>query len=106
MKITVNKHEKTFFLKSEDIYLIKTKDRGLALFTENEIFETTKKLYEFKEILGYKFLQISKSSIVNMDYVLSVEVSYSCSLKVFLKNEQTDYISRFFVKSFKRYLGL
>lgn len=106
LKITASKSEQTIILSPKEITLIPVDRRFLKIHANKDIYISPKRLYEIKDSLGHKFIQISKSSIVYMDDVISVEVSFSGSLKVYLKNGLSDYISRFYVKSFKQYLGL
>ncbi len=97
---------KIHILKPKDIYLIKVVDNKLEIYDKNKIYFLNKRLYEVKDVLGPNFIRISKGSILNIDYVESVESSFNGVLKVKLKNNQTDYISRLYVKAFKKQLGL
>ena len=65
-----------------------------------------KRLYEAEEILGRGFLRISKSAIVNLRYLDSVEPSMSGMMLLKLKNGMKDYVSRKYLPSLKNYLGI
>ncbi|NLN50824.1 MAG: LytTR family transcriptional regulator [Acholeplasmataceae bacterium] len=104
LPVTLN--DKIHILWPRDIYLIQVTDGKLTVYDKDKTYSLNKRLYEAKELLGSNFIQISKSSVVNVNYVESVEASFSGTLKVKLKNNLSDYISRFFVKDFKKYLGL
>ena len=65
-----------------------------------------KRLYETEEILGRGFLRISKSAIVNLRCLDSVEPSMSGMMLLKLKNGMKDYVSRKYLPSLKNYLGI
>ena len=98
----------TMFQSNQVIFI---KEIGLLIFLSHisiylEHSYINKRLYEFMELLNNSFVQVSKGSIVNIDYVNSVEVSFSGSLKIIMKNDLVDYISRSYVKSFKNKIGM
>ena len=57
-------------------------------------------------LLGKDFMQISKSAVINLKQIDFVEPSFSGMMKLFLKNKQSEYISRKYLSEFKKYLGL
>ncbi|VEU80598.1 LytTR family DNA-binding domain-containing protein [Haploplasma axanthum] len=105
-KLSASLKDKIYILKPKEIYLIKVLEGKLEVYDKSKQYIMNKRLYEVKEILTNNFIQISKGTIINVDYVESVEVSFSGTLKVKLKNELQDYISRSYVKKFKEYLEL
>ena len=56
--------------------------------------------------LGAGFMQISKSTLVNLSYMSNVEAGFSGTLLLKLKNGCKDYVSRKYLPEFKKYLGL
>ncbi len=51
-------------------------------------------------------MKISKSTIINLNQVNSVKPSFNGMISLLLKNSCKDYISRKYIPSFKKYLGL
>ena len=51
-------------------------------------------------------MQISKSTLVNLAYMDSVEAGFNGTLLLKLKNGCKDYVSRTYLPKFKKYLGL
>lgn len=51
-------------------------------------------------------MQISKSAVINLKQIDFVEPSFSGMMKLFLKNKQSEYISRKYLSEFKKCLGL
>ena len=108
------KQRKMFFFKNEREYLFDISDvtyfetdgSKVIAHIGNEIYEIRYKLYEL-ESMGYSkgFVRISKSVIVNINYVLSVEAEFSGNYELLLKDTRTRLtISRKYVKDFKKYV--
>ena len=62
--------------------------------------------YELASQLGKGFMQISKSTLVNLSYLDSIEPGFSGTMLLKLKNGNKDYVSRTYLPAFKKYLGL
>ncbi len=65
-----------------------------------------KRLYSYEEQLGGGFMRISKSTLVNLSFIDSVEPSFNGMMHLRLKNGCKDYISRKYLPAFKKYLGI
>ena len=76
------------------------------IYGEKQKYRSRKRLYELAEILGKKFMQISKTTLINLSYMESIESGYSGTLLLKLKNGNKDYVSRKYLPEFKKYLGL
>ena len=51
-------------------------------------------MYEVLDQVGSGFMQISKSCVVNLSYVQSVEAGFGGSLLLKMRNGLSDYVSR------------
>ena len=51
-------------------------------------------------------MQISKTTLVNLSCMDSIEAGFSGTLLLKLKNGCSDYVSRTYLPKFKKYLGL
>ena len=101
------KEKKTYFIKPEDISLVRTEGREIVCYDKlKNRYVLDKPLYELENILDIHFVRISKSAIVNMKQINHVEASFNGTMELVMKNGVTDYISRSFRKSFKERLGL
>lgn len=101
------KHEDTYHIISpEDIYMIRTEDSIVTLYTQSSQYTSNKRLYEIEEQLGINFFRISKTTLVNLKQLDSVEPSFNGTMYLKLKNGCKDYISRKYLPDFKKYLGL
>lgn len=101
------KARKTYFLKPEDISLVRTEGRDIVCYDKlKNRYILDKPLYELERILDIHFVRISKSTIVNIRQINHVEASLNGTMELVMKNGIIDYISRSFRKVFKERLGL
>ena len=105
--LTAAKEKKTYFLKPEDIELVRTEGREIVCYDKlKNRYLLDKPLYELENILDTHFVRISKSAIANITRIDHVEASFNGTMEMVMKNGITDYISRSFRKGFKEKLGL
>lgn len=86
IKLSCYKKEEIFKIKSDDIYYIETSRDKLLVHTRNEIYEYKNRLYELEKILPSKFIRISKSTILNLEMVMSYNPMFNGLMKVKLNN--------------------
>lgn len=103
-KMVLYKDEKEYLCDAQEICYFSCSNSKVYAYIGKEIYETKQKLYEIaKQMESKSFIQISKSVIVNLDYVLSVEAEFSGNYIAMLKDEQTKLvISRNYMKSFRK----
>ena len=104
--VTAYHEEKLIILQPEDIFMVRVEDGDTILYGAKQKFRSRKRLYELSIQLGKQFMQISKSTLVNLSYLDSVEPGLGGTMLLKLKNECKDYVSRKYLPDFKRYLGL
>lgn len=104
--LTVKDNAKLKVINIDDIYLIKSVDKKIKVFSETHEYSTNKKLYELENILNKNFIRISKSSIVNIKKINNINPSFKGTLVISLKNNLKDNISRKYLKDFKKKLGI
>lgn len=105
--LIATKERKTYFIKPEDISLVRSEGREIVCYDKlKNRYLLDKPLYELENILDISFVRISKSTIVNINQINHVEASFNGTMELVMENGVTDYISRSFRKSFKERLGL
>ena len=104
--VTAYHEEKLIILQPEDIFMVRVEDGDTILYGAKQKFRSRKRLYELSIQLGKQFMQISKSTLVNLSYLDSVEPGLGGTMLLKLKNGCKDYVSRKYLPGFKRYLGL
>ena len=93
-------------LQSKEIYMVRVEDGDTVIYGEKNKYRSKKRLYELGAQLGSQFMQISKTTLVNLSYMDSIEAGFSGTLLLKLKNGCSDYVSRTYLPKFKKYLGL
>ena len=104
--IAVHDKGRISVLQPDDIYMVTIEDEHTVVHCKDKKINCSKRLYEFEEQLGSSFMRISKSTIVNLQHLDYVEPGWGGSMLLTLKNGSKDYISRKYLPTFKKYLGL
>ncbi len=105
--VTALKNEEDIvILKPNEIYMVKVENGDTVIYAKDRQYRSRKRLYELSEQLGKQFMQISKSTIINLSYMDSIEPGFSGTMLLKLKNGCKDYVSRTYLPEFKKYLGL
>jgi DNA-binding LytR/AlgR family response regulator len=102
-KLIVHREEEQFLLDTGEIVYLETAGTRVNVHTKSETYESKQKLYELMEQLGaMNFAQISKSTIVNIDSVKSIQAEFSGNYLIKLKNRNEKLtLSRKFFREFK-----
>lgn len=99
--------DETYFINMRDIHYIESVDNLTFLYTGELVYESREKLYFFEEqLINTSFLRISKSTILNMDYLKSVSVMPNYKLEALLSNSEKLVINRHYTKNIKDYLNI
>ena len=104
--ITAQIDNRIAVLRPEEIYMVRVEGGDTILYGKAQTYYSRKRLYEIAERLGPGFLQIAKSTLVNLSYLDSVEAGFNGTLLLRLKNGCKDYVSRKYLPAFKQHLGL
>ena len=105
--VTALQNEKDIIiLLPQEIYMVRVENGDTVIYGKDRSYRSRKRLYELEQQLGKQFMQISKSTLVNLSYMDSVESGFSGTLLLKLKNGCKDYVSRRYLPQFKKYLGL
>ena len=86
--------------------MVRVEDGDTVIYSEKQKYRSRKRLYELAQQLGKQFMQISKTTLINLSYMDSIEPGFSGTLLLKLKNGSKDYVSRKYLPDFKKYLGL
>ena len=106
-QMTVTKNGELFFIDVMTIIYVESVDRKTFVYTDNDCYETKLKLYEMEEQLShYGFLRISKSSLVQLNFIHSVKIDINRKLKLTLENGEQLIVSRAYSEQLKQNLGV
>ena len=99
--------DKIYKLVLKDIFYFESVDNKVFAYTEKQVYEVRKKLYEIEnEYTDSDFLRISKAVIVNLSKMTYVKPTLNGRFEAKLKNDEKVVISRQYVPSLKKKLGI
>lgn len=98
--------EDIIVLRPADIYMVRVEKGDTIIYGEKNTYRSHKRLYELAFQLGKGFMQISKTTLINLSYMDHIEPGFSGTLLLIMKNGCKDYVSRTYLREFKKYLGL
>lgn len=106
-KLVAFRDKEVFILSHEEIIRIFAQDKRVFIKTKNGTFSSRLTVSELENRLGKKkFIKISRSDIVNLDFVKKLDLSFTGTIAVELTNGDVAYVSRRNLKEFRRALGL
>lgn len=104
--VTAFSEDRLVVLQPDEIYMVRVEDETTVIYSKENRYISRKRLKEIYAQVGDRFMQISKSTIINLKYLDSMEVGFGGTMVLKLKNGCKDYVSRFYLKTLKQYLGL
>ena len=106
-KLVVFRDKEVFIISHDEIIRIYAQDKSVFVKTKNGVFRSRLTIYELDNRLDKnKFIRISRSEIVNLDFVKKLDLSFTGTIAVELINNDVAYVSRRNLKEFRRALGL
>ena len=88
-----------------EILYIESVDRKTFIYTEKEIFESTKRLYMLEdELRGSSFFRASKATIINLRKVHSIQPEIGARLILTMDNGEKIVVSRQYASIIKNIL--
>ncbi|GBG94336.1 LytR family transcriptional regulator [Ligilactobacillus salitolerans] len=93
-----------YFLDLDKILFFETADRKVIAHTAESTYAASLKLYELEESLPRVFVRSSKSTIVNLKQIFSVDHSLRGNLVKFRNSHKQLYVSRSYYQEFKHRL--
>lgn len=104
--VALQNEEDIIILQHKEIYMVRVEDGDTIIYGENQKYRSRKRLYEIGQQLGKQFMQISKSTLINLSYMDSIETGFCGTYLLKMKNGCKDYVSRTYLPEFKKYLNL
>lgn len=101
-QMTVYRGETEYFISPKEILFFETDAEGVCAHTRDEVYLVRYKLYELEELLPGFFVRVSKSTILNLNEIYSVEKKISTSSIVQFQNTHKQvYVSRHYLKALR-----
>lgn len=106
-KLSGNKDGGTFLLDLDNILYIETVDRKTFLYTDRQVYESDKRLYELEgQLIRYSFFRVSKAVIINLNRVVSLRPELGARLLLTMDNGEKIIASRMYAGNIKNALGV
>ena len=106
-KIVAFQSKEVFILSFDEIIRIYAQDKSVYIKTKDNTYTTRLTIYEFESKADKRnFIRISRSEIVNLDYVKRLDLSFTGTIAVEFVSGDVSYVSRRKLKEFKKALGL
>jgi hypothetical protein len=100
------KDRSEYFLDLANILFFETDGEKIYGHTKDEAYEVKQKLYELEDLLPIAFCRISKSTIVNVKQIYSLEKSFSGTSTVnFYQTHKQVHVSRRYYQVLKERLN-
>ncbi len=95
-----------YYLPVNSIYFFETGQNCIEAHTVNDMYQVKYKLYELEEMLPRSFVRISKSAIININHIYSIEKNLASSGCIrFYQTHKQVYVSRNYYKELKNRLN-
>ena len=94
-----------YYIPISSVLFFEASEREITAHTADDLYRIKNKLYELEKILPFNFVRVSKSAILNIDHIYSLEKNItSASLVKFNKSHKQLYVSRNYYKNLKQRL--
>jgi DNA-binding LytR/AlgR family response regulator len=100
----VKKHDRFFNVSPKDVYYVDAIDHDVFVYTKDDVFETSYKLYQLEEMFTSLLLRVNKNTLVNIKKIESFKSSINGRMEAELKNKDKIVISRMYVSQLKKAL--
>lgn len=102
-KIKLFKDNIEYYIDLKSILFFETTDLFVSAHTKDNVFQTKYKLYELENVLPNFFIRVSKSTILNINHIYSIDRNITSSSTVIFNNTHKKvYVSRMYYKLLKQ----
>ncbi|MBR3354545.1 MAG: LytTR family transcriptional regulator [Oscillospiraceae bacterium] len=101
-----DQYDRIVIISPDEIVALHAEKKWCRIFTDTADFSCRKRLYELEDLLGPDFMRISKSNIVNIRKIKSVEAVFNGMMLLHMKNGSKEYVSRTYLPDLKSFLGI
>jgi len=100
VKLIFYKNNQEYYLNLDDILFFETTGTSLYAHTIKNVYEVKYRLYELEKLLPFQFMRVSKSTILNVEQIFSLNRNItSSSLVEFYNTHKQVYVSRKYLKN-------
>lgn len=100
------KNDEIYPLELCDVYCFYTEDGKVFAMTKDNEYLVKERIYQLEEVCKEMFVKINQGCLVNIKKILKFESNLGGFIKVILKNNYSDFVSRRELKNIKRRLDI
>ena len=94
-------------IQAREFFYVEAVDQKVFIYTSDKVFRTSLKLYQLlAQLKELEFRQISKSCILNMNVLDTIQTLKNSRLETVLSNGEHLYVSRTYIPRIKEFFGL
>ncbi len=93
-------------VKRDELIKVEVQGTSLTYYTLSEVVKTTGRLYQVLENLNEDFVQVSRHSVINLNYLESLESGFAGNMVAILAEGLKTEVSRRYLPDLERELGL
>lgn len=107
LQLTGMKDGETYLIDAAGVLYIDTADKRTFLYTENQVYESSLRLYELEEqLVQSDFFRANKSCIINLKHIVSLRADLDRRILVTMSNGERLIVSRQYADVVKQKLGV
>lgn len=105
--LPIKSDDRILMVRAATIIKVEVGRNSLMVYSTQDNFSVNERLYKFKERFDQdNFIQISKSTMINIDHLLSLEDSFSGTMTAILTGQIKANVSRKYLADLAKRLGL
>ncbi|GAJ25729.1 response regulator [Liquorilactobacillus sucicola DSM 21376 = JCM 15457] len=104
--LAVSTAETIHVIHQDKIISLEVYGAEIHLVTRDQLLLTRGRLYKFLEKLSHQFIQVSRYSIINLDYLQKLETGFSGNMTAVMVNNAKINVSRKYLSNLKKQLGI
>ena len=102
----IDECDRIAIIQPEEIISFCAEKKWCRIHMADANYSCRKRLYELKSLLGPDYVRISKSIVVNIRKISSVEAVFNGMLLLYMKDGSKEYVSRYYLSDIKACLGI
>lgn len=104
--LPVKTSDRIVTVKRDELIKVEVQGTSLTYYTLSEVVKTTGRLYQVLENLNEDFVQVSRHSVINLNYLESLESGFAGNMVAILAEVLKTEVSRRYLPDLERELGL
>lgn len=104
--LPVKTSDRIVTVKRDELIKVEVQGTSITYYTVSEVVKTTGRLYQILENLNDDFVQVSRHSAINLNYLESLESGFAGNMVAILAEGLKTDVSRRYLPDLERELGL